>query len=182
MNLEDALYRAITGGLDRADERAPFAERLADIAKHAGSWKAAAALIGVTDSTVRKWRRGASGGKGIARPKGASLSRVGDAQRRARLSADRERHLRSKAVWQTFEFGGEVSISNDERNRNIPGSYIDVDVVSLDGVIDAYLSGDDAGAADAFEELLAEGYFQIADDGATIDVGNVETLEFGGPS
>lgn len=179
MNPADALYRAITGGLDRADESKSLPERLADIVKHAGSWKAAAALVGVSDSTLRKWRRGASGGRGIAKPKAASLKAVARAQRRARLSPAREAYLRGKAWVQVFEFGGEVTISSDTRGRSLGPDDIDEQSVSLDDVVDAYLAGDDEAAVEAFGEMLAEGYFQISDDGASIDIGDIDVLGFG---
>lgn len=179
MNLEDALYRALTGGEDRADEKAPLLDRIADIAEHAGSWKAAAGLIGVNDSTLRKWRRGAAGGRGIRNPKAASVGRVPHAQRRARMSEERERYLRGNTWGASFHFVGNVTISNDERERDLDGDDIDTDSVSLDAVIDAWLDLDDQAAAHAFGELLAEGYFNLSDDGASVEVGDVETLEFG---
>lgn len=179
MNPADALYRAITGGLDRADESASLPERLADIAKHAGSWKAAAALVGVSDSTLRKWRRGASGGRGIARPKAASMKALGLAQRRARLSPQREAYLRGNGWFHYFDISATVSVSSDSRKRSIQGEDLDDGSITLDGVIDAYLAGADDEMVDAFEELLAEGYFQISDDGASIELGDIDTLTFG---
>lgn len=103
----DALYVGITGGLSRADEGTDPYSMVADVMAATGwSPKAAAAFAGIPYSTFGHIRRGRA-------PSARNFGRLRDAQRRARLTPDRERMLRGRPH---IGVQADVVISQDSRD------------------------------------------------------------------
>lgn len=175
--VEDAVYEAITGE-SRSGEPSSLLGQLTDIRENAGSWKATAELIGVTDSTLRKWRRGQTGGKGIKSPGAKSRNAIRGAVRRARLSDRREQYLRGRLA-AGARLDATVKVSDDERPRTIDLS-VDITQGALGPMVDAFLRGDDEAAADAFQQAIAEDYFGLDGDTDAFII-DVDDLDFGGP-
>jgi hypothetical protein len=157
--MEAAVYRGITRQSPATEQRRP-AWRIAEIERRGVDPGAGAAAVGVTRRTWNRWKSGQS------RPSAAHAERLSLLTRRVRLPAGRERRLRTKEpsviIRATFRY------SKDVRQRTVDvGPYVD-----MDRVVDAYLAGDDAGAAGAIDEAIDE-YV------AGMDVTGVETIYFG---
>lgn len=154
-------YQAITLKTP-PDEGASFGDLLAALVSRAGSGAAAARLLGVSPTTLYRWRRG------VQSPKtGANVLRR--VLRRADLSPSRERQLRTGdlRLWIT----GRIIVSRDERVRTLRvGDYIPKAVHSR--ILTTWLSGaDDRAEASLFRAI--DKYYK---DGLEIDT--IDRMEY----
>lgn len=132
--LGEALYREMTGRSPRTEVNTVGGAVEHFMARAGGVAARAARLAGVPASTFRGWVRG-------RQPKepGELVDRAARSDRRARLSAGRERRLRdaSPEGWTmiaTYEYDG--------RSRGMDiGRYLDATLP--DDLVDAYLAGAD---------------------------------------
>ncbi len=167
--MSEAVYRALSGrgtGPDREMRGLGVSDMAREVRAAAGSQKAAAAQLGVNVATFRRWESGA-----IKAPKGlAGLAQAARAaMRRARMSPGKEARLRGKP---NVTVGGEIRVSNDTRNRTVQLGG-DMPRGTLGPVVDAYLRGDDAGAAAAMEAAIGVAV-------TSMTVGDVDSLKLGG--
>lgn len=126
-SLGEHVYRAITGGRSPHTE-GEIGRQLAELQRGYGGARQAADAIGVARSTFRRWLSG-------GRPSERSQSLLLAGQRRARLSAGRERRLRSSGA---IKYSGVMRVSGDTRTRTVDarvGSGI------WSPLIDQYLAG-----------------------------------------
>jgi transposase-like protein len=132
MDFRELWYQGITLKAP-PPEVASFGDLLAALVGRAGSGAAAARLLGVSPTTLYRWRRGSQ------RPKtGANVLRR--TIRRMDLSPAREQQIRRGDI--KLQITGVVQKSRDSRPRTIkPGEYIPVRVHSR--ILTTWLSGAD---------------------------------------
>lgn len=134
MSLIEALYESLAGGRSRPPAGATFGHLLGLLVQLAGSGAAAARRLGVSPTTLYRWRRGTQ------QPRtGASV--IDRAIRRATLDPELERDIKAKT--RTMRIHGTVTISKDTRARKLDvGRHIPKR--KTQNIINAWLSGDDA--------------------------------------
>lgn len=154
MNIEDALYRAITGGRSPATEGVDAPSMIAEIERRTGmNHTQAAAYFQVPRTTWRNWRQG-------GHPKLDAFARLRVAQRRLRLAAGRERWLRANPACAVL---AEVKISADVRDRVLRVSTWEAwrNSPPMGRVLDAWLRAHDITAGLKFLEPIEQ---QVIDD------------------
>lgn len=177
--MTEAAYRAFSGrasGPDRELHGRSVAQMTADVRAAAGSQKAAAAQLGVSTKTLRRWESGA-----VKTPKGlGGLQQAArSALRRARMGPRTEAKLRGTPDWQLT---GEIKVSSEVRRRTIrPGARLPAG--NLSPALDHYLAGDDAAAGAALAAAVQQ-YHRgdgPARPGGGMEVVDVEQLRLGKP-
>lgn len=134
---------------------------------------------GVSERTWRRLR--ADPARQVAN---ATRQALRSAQRRSRLSATRERKLRAPRPG--IQVKADVEISNGTKHRWLhvgrwpdpPPGYGEPITGMLNPVLDAWLRGDDEGAARAFMTPISDQI--IANGGTAVGVSNVVELRLGG--
>ncbi len=148
------------------------AQQARQVRAAAGSQRAAAAQMGVSVATFRRWESGK-----VQTPKvGTSLAQAAKAAwRRARMTPAREARLRRRPPWQ---MAGEIRTSNEVRHRTIrPGKTRPEG--NLNDALDAYLAGDDVAAAAEIDALVNVYVNEGALPGRTISSA-IEDVDAGG--
>lgn len=132
MSLSDGLYSALTGGQKQSTES--FSRFLKEMKATHGSRRAAARAAGVSESTWRRWEKG-------AKPKADNRGKIMKAGRENRLSPDgpTDRSVRVK-----------TTDAGTQRNRTLDASALKITPGTMDRVRQAMISGDANGMANAF--------------------------------
>lgn len=148
MKFGEALYRLITNGRSPRTEPTTFPAALAVLIRSAGSAAGAARALGVSATTVRRWRDSGRAPAGRA----SLVVQVATAvERRARLKPGREKRLRKPQPG--MKVAGKVKISDYEEERDIElGQYAEEN--AMGAAIDAYLAGE---SLDAIGDAFADG-------------------------
>jgi hypothetical protein len=178
VEMTEAVYKALSGGRSLAAENRALnamavPELVATVVAGTGTYRAAAAVLGVHVSTLRRWR---AGGKPLPDRHGNLRTVAKAAMRRARMGPRREKKLRGAVPW---TIAGRVYVRSgknpgaDDRRRTLRVG-IDRGTGSLEPALDAYLAGDDQGAAHAVEREL-DAYVA----GMAMAPGEVESLNLG---
>lgn len=132
--------------------------------------KAAAADLGVSERTVRRWAKDGipEHSKGGAVREQHEQWRNSPQGREAKMNSRRESRLRSKGT--TIKFDGRIRISGDERRRkaNIP-----IDGEAMGDILDALLAGNDGAARDALNDAFADFFGGDVD----FDLDSLETFK-----
>lgn len=150
MDLGEAIYREITGGRSPHTEvRGGWSAAVEYLVGEAGSARAAARELGVSESTFRGWRHGRTprdGGDYV-------LDAARRMQRRARLRPGREARLRKPGALGDAKLVGRLSYDGaPEPDRDVEiGDYLDE--VQND-LVDAYLDG---AGLDELAEIFTDG-------------------------
>lgn len=148
MEMSEAVYRALSGGRSPATELRGLGvpELVRAVESASGSQRAAAARLGVSPSTLRRWKAGSHRPRGLAGLQAAAKA----ALRRGRMGPRREAKLRGLGPW---SITGVVVISADTRRRTVqPGRELPEG--HLSPAVDAYLRADDLGAAEVVERAI----------------------------
>lgn len=159
--LEDVLYRGITGG--RSPRTEGFHSAVAELRRQVPSTAELARRLGVPRRTVGDWlNRGAT-------PRPEHRQTVMQALRRHRLRLGREQRQRAGAV----RIVAEQRYSSDGRDDNVRvwlhprnGSPYSIgwDTGANGRILDAYLAGDMRAAAEAFVDGIGDpGYREMTD-------------------
>lgn len=145
-------------GVGRVDDREPEArELLIDLyganARGGVDTKAAAAELGVSERTVRRWAKDGipEHAKGSAVRDGHQEWRNTPEGREAKMNTRRESRLRNKGT--TIKFNGRIKISGDNRHRKV---NIPLDGEAMSDILDALLAGNDDAARDALNDAFAD--------------------------
>lgn len=145
-------------GVGRVDDREPAArELLIDLyganARGGVDAKAAAAELGVSERTVRRWAKDGipEHAKGAAVREGHREWRNSPDGREAKMNTRRESRLRNKGT--TIKFNGRIKISGDNRHRKV---NIPLDGEAMSDILDALLAGNDDAARDALNDAFAD--------------------------
>lgn len=159
--IEDKLYRAITGG--RSPHTEGFSSAIRELRRQVDSTAEMARRLGVPRRTVGDWLNKGS------QPKPAHRQTVMEALRRHRLRLGRERRLRGGAV----RIVAEQRYTEKGRSDNVriwvhprQGSpyNVDWDRTANGRIIDAYLAGDMRLAAELFIGGIGDpGYRDMTD-------------------
>jgi len=159
--LLEGMYRALTGRR-HTDERTPFGELLADLVDMAGSGRAAAALLGISPTTLYRWRAGRQ------RPK-MGRGVLARAIRRGRLSRALEAAVRRKE--RTLRITGWITISRDRRARTINvGMHFPTRTIG--NILNAWLAADDDRADRLLWSAIDRYYVQ------DLEIDEIEGVEF----
>lgn len=147
MDMTEAVYRAFSGRSPVTELRGlDVPELVRTVERSSGSQKTAAATLGVSPSTLRRWKAGTSKPRALGPLQTAARAAI----RRARLGPRKEKKIRGAGPWSVT---GVVVISSDSRRRTIqPGN--DLPAGQLAPALDAYLRGDDLAAAAAVERAI----------------------------
>lgn len=169
-----ALYKGLTGGLSPSVESRSLPTRLAGIERRTGGPKEAAAALGVSPGTYRRWLSGKQ------KPSAKNANKILVAERRARLKPGREANLRGRKTINTKKgpkghslvLTAKTRVSSEkERDRILPvGEYIPATVVG--SMIDAWLIGDDRAAIAQLESAIAVYYVQ------DMEILSIESMDF----
>lgn len=155
---DDSQLDLLWKGVGRADQGEPDAKTLlgelyGHNARGGVDAKAAAAELGVSERTVRRWAK-----DGIpAHAKGADVRERHQEYRRspegrsAAMNSRREARLRNKGT--TLSLNGMVKISGDKRHRKV---NIPLGGEAMGDIIDALLAGNDTAAREALDDALAD--------------------------
>ena len=161
ITLIDAMGEALTGRpADSGEGLSGLLDRLVDVAR---TRRAAAAILGVSETTFYRWRRGTQ------RPKiGPDVVRA--ALRRASLPPAKEKAVKSGT--QRMVITGWFFVSNEPpRRRTLPvGDHIPT--VKIRNVVNAWLKGDDTRA----DRLLTNAIDKHYTPGLGIDA--IESVDF----
>lgn len=176
-----ALYRAITGRYAAHTEPSTFAGQVDAVARRYGTRPPE----GVSARTWRRWRHDVAAGR-APRVSARLRAALGDAQRRVRLSAARERKLRRREPRPFIGIAGLIEVSSESRRRKIvisepgggwpdapEGTGLPPITGMLGPVLDAWLAGDDVAVYQAF---MAPAEASI---GAGINVESLTALALG---
>lgn len=148
MNLGEALYRKFAGGRSPRTEPTTFPAALASLIRSAGSAAGAARVLGVSATTVRRWR---DAGRAPAGKSGGVVQLAVAVERRKRLAPGREKRLR-KYIPLSMKLEGEVEISQYKEHREIDiGQYLEPNAIT--DAMDAYLNGE---PLDAIAQAFAD--------------------------
>lgn len=129
MDFGEMIYRTLSGGLSSHTESADLPRMLSAILKAAGSPTAAARIIGVHPSTLRRWRAG------TASPSARSAPLLQRAVRRARLTPRREARIRASAP------ALRVVQRDNGRRRDLDARNFGWRPGASNDVVDAFLAG-----------------------------------------
>lgn len=154
MNLDDALYRAITSRGNKLDSENDLPRLLAELEGAYGSTAAAARALDIPRRTWRRWK------DGDGTPKPDRIGVLRRAQRRLRLTRTREKFLRGKPQ---IAVRAVVQVSSDIRERKLlisgwpdrPGKPPITGM--MNDVLDAWLDGRDIAAQEAFRAPIEGG-------------------------
>lgn len=121
------------------EEPAALPDILAEIERQAGSGRKAAALIGIGETTWRRWKKGQT-----VKPKAANMSKAIHAVRAVRVD---NKPIRV----------GDLKIKTEDRNgrkRDLTGSQMGLTPAHIERIEAAYIDGGADAAAKAFIEQL----------------------------
>ena len=161
-SLSDSFFRHVTGGMSPAGEDpSRIRQMIAGIESRTGSVRATAADIGVSESTVRRWKNGQ------ATPKPENFRRVVEARRHHIAQPERmQAAMGPNAPNGGIQVEGWVTVSRDRRWRTIKlGASIDP--ARMQHAMDAWAMGDDDEFHATINDALTD-YIQGA-EGATIE-------------
>ncbi|OFV82837.1 MAG: hypothetical protein A2Y78_10195 [Acidobacteria bacterium RBG_13_68_16] len=158
MNQADAIRMALSGG-----EPVGLLGQLLHIVRNTDQGRAGnpAGAVGVTAKTWNRWLMGARGLPGGSRPTAASQKRIKAAVRasRARPSTPSRAVITADVEWNGYL-------------NPTPHRTVHLDGLDLEEVVDRYAAGDDAGAAEAFDEAMADRY------GVPVDFEEIDQWDF----
>lgn len=155
MDLGDALYRAFTGGEPPSDLR--------EVVRALGGARPAAGILGVHPRTVRRYVT--TTGTQRRTPSASRANALRDAAQRdpgvraAALGGRRAARIRDQGTLISADAdnsGPIIAGTDGRRRRRIRNWHITGD--SMAPAIDAWLAGDDAGAAQAFTDAMHNDY------------------------
>lgn len=169
--MSEAVYRAFLHRSPATELRGmSVADLVRQVEAGAGGQKAAATRLGVSPSTLRRWKSGAA----TPSPRtgaGAKLRQLAKAfGRRARMGPRTEAKLRGSPDWRIT---GNVVVSSDARQRTIYPQR-DLNPGSLNEVVDAFLRGDDREVEAAMDRVIDSWI-----PGASVGVAPVTDLRMG---
>lgn len=177
MDLQDALYRAITGG------RSPrTGGSVPSMVKEVSGRFGTKPPPGISDRTWRRLR--ADPGHGFAK---ATLDALRAAQRVARVSPARARLLRGSPI---IGVAAVVRVSSDERDRRIllsawlnPGASVRAgDQTGLmSDMLDSFLAGRDGQAAEQFRAACESGLDGGTGSGRSLELVDVHMIRLWPP-
>jgi hypothetical protein len=142
VSLSDAIYGALTGGKSPKDES--FARFLIDVkAATGGNRRAAARLVGVPESTYRRWEKG-------AKAMSAGREKLMQAGRRNQLSPNAPTDRTVKVT--TRDQNGKPRTAGPNTLQIAPGT--------MDRVREAYLRGDHAALGKEFTNGVGDEFYK----------------------
>lgn len=159
-DLVDAMYVGLTG--QPTDAGLTFGDLLNRLVESTGSVKGTAGTLGVSTTTVSRWRRG------VQRPKtGANVIR--GALRRYLLKPGLERDIRNKT--KTMRITGIVHVSKEARQRTINvGRYFPKQTITK--IINTWLKGDDDKTSRMVWNAIDKYYLN------DVDIDQITSVEF----
>lgn len=155
---ENEKLHLLWHGVGRVDDSEPDARTLlSDLygtnARGGVDAKAAAADLGVSERTIRRWAKDGipSHSKGENVRQSHQEYRNSAEGRAAGMNSRREARLRNSGT--TLSLNGMVKISGDKRHRKV---NIPLDGQAMGDILDALLAGNDLAARDALDDALAD--------------------------
>lgn len=140
--------------LGGSHQQVSFVDQLRATVKDAGSNRAAARRLGVGEASVRRWL----GGR--ARPKAGNMGKVTQAFTALPKMAQRAVLLKAEAA-ERWRNNGMVITTRDGRNtRQLDARRLRLDQGTGGRVVDAWLAGDDEGAAQVFRAGIGDDWYR----------------------
>lgn len=175
MSLSSRSRRALHAMFTGADEK-PITDLDGAIVDKYGTnrlgnpnYRAAAADLGISAGTLRRWTHGTQTPRGDNATKATRVvrnaqrrqkDRLTNPKRRARLTDQAKLDQINRRGYARMGFAGTVRISNDARARSIPPEALgDVSPANIAQLHQAWVSGDDKAIEQATENILNDHYF-----------------------